>query len=189
MNICITGSNGMLGSVLTLICLSKGWNVESHKGHNTGDLLDEIHLKKFASSLPELDSLICCAGGKDEDTDFNSFQKMINKNLFATHLTCKHLIPKMKKNSTIITIGSVAGCFGQDQGIFYAASKAALHNYSRCLAKQLIEKKITVNCLALGTLTNSNLTNIAESITEFCKFSSINGQVIRIDNGHHTFAC
>ena len=33
----------------------------------------------------------------------------------------------------------------------YSASKAALHNFTECLAEELKEKKISVNCLALGS--------------------------------------
>ena len=33
----------------------------------------------------------------------------------------------------------------------YSASKAALHNFTECLAEELKERKISVNCLALGS--------------------------------------
>jgi 3-oxoacyl-[acyl-carrier protein] reductase len=189
MNICITGSNGKLGSSLSNVCKSNSWNVIEHGGTRMGDLLDEQHLADFSSSLPQLDCLICCAGGKSADVDFESFEAMMYKNLFTAYLSCKHIIPKMKRQSTILTIGSVDGCFGSSEGSFYAAAKAALHIYSRCLSKQLGSKEINVNCLAIGTLTNDNILSIANSIVPFCRYSSLNGQVIRIDQGHHTFAC
>lgn len=189
MNICITGANGKLGSSLVDICNANDWNVLPHNGRQIGDLSNEEHVVEFAASLPELDSLICCAGGKELDGDFSSFQKMMNDNLFVTYLCCKHLAPKLRKLSTILTIGSVDGCFGQAEGSFYASAKAALHIYSRCLAKQLMLNEITVNCLALGTLTSVNIDKISQSIVGFCKHSAINGQVIRIDQSHHTFPC
>ena len=189
MNICITGSNGFLGSSIVSVCKLNNWNVIAHSGHDIGDLTNEEHVFEFTKSLPEIDSLICCAGGKENDKDFASFQKMINNNLFTTYLCCKHFSTKMKKQSTIIIIGSADGCFGQENGSFYSSAKAALHNYSRCLAKQLILKEISVNCLALGTLTLNNINDVAKTVSGFCKYSNINGQVIRIDNGHHTFPC
>lgn len=189
MNICITGANGKLGSKLKSVCFKNDWNVLEHNGRKTGDLLDEVHLKEYFENIPDLDCLICCAGGKKIDGNFLSFQKMINDNLFATHLTCQYALSKMKLRSTILIIGSVDGCFGQSEGVFYASAKAALHIYSRCLAKQLLSKEISVNCLALGTLTSDNIESISESILKFCTYSSINGQVIRIDDAHHTFAC
>jgi len=189
MNVCITGASGTLGTKLKSVCLENNWNVLEHNGRKTGNLLDENHLSEYAHRLPELDCLICCAGGKKPDNDFLEFQEMVNNNLFTTYLSCKHIVPKMKKNSTILTIGSVAGCFGQTEGSFYATAKSALHIYSRCLAKQLLHKDISVNCLAVGTLRPDNIEDITRTIIGFCKYSSINGQVIRIDNAHHTFAC
>jgi NAD(P)-dependent dehydrogenase (short-subunit alcohol dehydrogenase family) len=189
MNICITGSNGKLGSKLVEICEINKFNVIKHEGKKTGNLLDENHVSDFFDSIPMLDCLICCAGGKKEDSGYSLMQEMIANNLYCTYLTCEKCIPKMKNKSTILTIGSVAGCFGQKDGSSYATAKAALHIYSRCLAKQLLEKNISVNCLAVGTITNDNITDIANSILMFKSYSSINGQVIRIDNAHHTFAC
>lgn len=184
MNVCITGASGKLGKALLV---ATDWNVLPHFGRRYGSLCDEEHVMSFAATAQPLDALICAAGGKRADGAV-SFQEMLNDNLLTTYLTCKHFLPKMKPNSTILTIGSVDGCFGQAEGSFYASAKAALHVYTRCLAKQ-VPNGIRVNCLALGTLTEDNIEGIARTILQFCQGSAITGQVIRVDNGHHTFAC
>src|SRR6185312_622724 len=55
-----------------------------------------------------------------------------------------------RKQGRIITIGSIAGCFGRDDGSIYATAKAAVHEYTRCLAAQLRPYNIPVNCIAPG---------------------------------------
>src|SRR6185312_16481549 len=55
-----------------------------------------------------------------------------------------------RKQGRIITIGSIAGCFGRDDGSIYAVAKAAVHEYTRCLAAQLRRYNIPVNCISPG---------------------------------------
>ena len=42
-----------------------------------------------------------------------------------------------RKQGRIITIGSIAGCFGRNDGVIYSVAKAGVHEYTRCLAVQL----------------------------------------------------
>jgi NAD(P)-dependent dehydrogenase (short-subunit alcohol dehydrogenase family) len=60
----------------------------------------------------------------------------------------------MQSPSHIVNIGSMGGFQGSAKfaGLSaYSASKAALHNFTECLAEELKERKISVNCLALGS--------------------------------------
>jgi NAD(P)-dependent dehydrogenase (short-subunit alcohol dehydrogenase family) len=66
----------------------------------------------------------------------------------------KALLPLMNINSHIVNIGSMGGFQGSAKfnGLAaYSASKAALHILTECLAQELVEDKISVNCLALGS--------------------------------------
>lgn len=61
----------------------------------------------------------------------------------------------MKKGSHIINISSMGGFEGsvKYRGLsYYSASKAALSCLSECLAAELLEEGIAVNCLALGSV-------------------------------------
>ena len=52
----------------------------------------------------------------------------------------------------IINIGSIAGLAGRMQGAIYATAKAAVHEYSRCLADMLRPYNVTVNIVAPGLI-------------------------------------
>ena len=55
-----------------------------------------------------------------------------------------------RKSGKIVNIGSIAGCIGRDQAAIYCTAKAAVHEYSRCLAVQLRPYDISVNVIAPG---------------------------------------
>jgi 3-oxoacyl-[acyl-carrier protein] reductase len=96
----------------------------------------------------------------------------------------------------------------------YAVAKAAVHEYTRCLAAQLREHNVQVNCVAPGGTVTERFLRIHEidqgrlategtlirygrpqevgSVVAFlCTDAArfINGQVIRVDGGEQTFAC
>jgi 3-oxoacyl-[acyl-carrier protein] reductase len=82
---------------------------------------------------------------------------VMDRNLMSCILCCREVAPEMmaRKSGRIITIGSIAGALGRDDGAIYAVAKAAVHEYTRCLATQLRPFNIPVNCVAPGsTVTN-----------------------------------
>ena len=56
----------------------------------------------------------------------------------------------MKEGATIINTGSVAGLEGPGKLLDYAATKGAIHSFTKSLAQSLVERKIRVNCVAPG---------------------------------------
>lgn len=80
-----------------------------------------------------------------------------NVNVFAVFNLIQSLLPFMgKKNKThIVNISSMGGFQGASKfpGLSaYSSSKAALSGLSECLAEELKEKNIAVNCLCLGAV-------------------------------------
>ena len=57
-----------------------------------------------------------------------------------------------KKDGRIINIGSVAALKGIGSSVIYSTAKAAVHQYSRCLAVQLRPYNVTVNVVAPGDI-------------------------------------
>ena len=81
-------------------------------------------------------------------------QSVNNAGLF--HLT-QSLLPMLIKSATlddpsrVVNVGSVMGDAPLGDGAYsYAASKAAVHQITKIMAKELAEKHVTVNALAPG---------------------------------------
>lgn len=80
--------------------------------------------------------------------------EMFQSNVLGHFRMIKALLPLLDKKSHILNIGSMGGFQGSSKfpGLSaYSASKAALHTLTECLAQELIEERISVNCLALGS--------------------------------------
>jgi NAD(P)-dependent dehydrogenase (short-subunit alcohol dehydrogenase family) len=82
------------------------------------------------------------------------FVEMLQAN-FLGHVRMIQAVHRlMPAGAHIVNIGSMGGFQGSAKfpGLAaYSASKAALHNLTECLAQELTEKDIKVNCLALGS--------------------------------------
>ena len=203
-----------------------------------GDVTDENEMKRVADEIRahwgQIDILVCCAGGDigaggtgvgrggrpEQDDCLNislaDLQSVMDRNLLGTIICCREVAPEMQQRKTgrIITIGSIAGCYGRELGSIYAVAKAAVHEYTRCLAAQLRSDNIPVNCVAPGGTVTERFLRIHEiddsklleegtlerygrpqevaSVVGFlCTDESrfISGQVIRVDGGGQTFPC
>ena len=77
---------------------------------------------------------------------------VIDRNLLSCIYVCREVAPEMieRRAGRIVTLGSVAGLSGRADGVMYATAKAAVHEYTRCLAAQLRPYNVTVNCVAPG---------------------------------------
>jgi NAD(P)-dependent dehydrogenase (short-subunit alcohol dehydrogenase family) len=91
----------------------------------------------------------------DETED--EFTKTITINLTGTWLGCKSAIRQMQSQDVngrsrgkIVNIGSIAAVIGQPNLNSYSASKAAVHQMTRCLAIECAPLAINVNAVAPG---------------------------------------
>ena len=83
------------------------------------------------------------------------FDTLIDVKLKSAFKMIKVCLPMMHKGSHIVNIGSMGGVQGSAKfpGLsLYSASKGALAILTECLAEELKDKKISVNCLALGAV-------------------------------------
>jgi 3-oxoacyl-[acyl-carrier protein] reductase len=107
--------------------------------------------------LDKIDILINNAGVlinkpfiKQTESDFN---KQFNVNVKVIFKLTQLLIPFFNKNAHIVNISSMGGFQGSAKfkGLsIYSASKGAVAILSECLAEELNDYDIKVNCLALG---------------------------------------
>src|SRR6516165_8244562 len=126
-----------------------------------GDVTDEAEVKRMADAIRTqwgpIDILVANAGGdigaggtgvgrggRPSPDDcvgipLADVRAVLDRNLLSCILCCREVAPAMmaRKRGRIITIGSIAGLFGRDDGAIYAVAKAAVHEYTRCLAVQL----------------------------------------------------
>ncbi|MVN21792.1 SDR family NAD(P)-dependent oxidoreductase [Mucilaginibacter arboris] len=121
---------------------------------------DYIDLKQFITSHLEarIDVLINNAGALINkpftQLGESDFVEMLQSNYLGHVRIIQAMLPLMAKNSHILNIGSMGGYQGSAKfpGLSaYSASKAALHTLTECLAQELVEQEIKVNCLALGS--------------------------------------
>src|SRR5690606_1851648 len=88
------------------------------------------------------------------DTSADEFAYMLQTNVLGHVNMIKHVVPLMSEGVHIVNIGSMGGFQGSAKlpGLSaYSASKGALAVLTECLAEELKDKRIKVNCLALGS--------------------------------------
>ncbi|MCO4291733.1 SDR family oxidoreductase [Solitalea sp. MAHUQ-68] len=88
------------------------------------------------------------------ELNITDFDHMMHSNLYGHIRMIQQLLPYFSENAHVLNIGSMGGFQGSVKFpglVSYSASKAALHNLTECLAEELKEQKIKVNCLALGS--------------------------------------
>jgi 3-oxoacyl-[acyl-carrier protein] reductase len=96
-------------------------------------------------------------GGRPRDNDAvfiapEDLRAVLDRNLLSCIYVCRAVAPEMiaRRAGRIVNLGSVAGLHGRAEGAIYATAKAAVHEYTRCLAVQLRPYDVSVNCVAPG---------------------------------------
>ena len=202
-----------------------------------GDLTDHNVVERIVGEITgqfsQIDILITCAGGdigskglkgpragKPESNDgvfvsLEDIRTVLDRNLMTCILCCRAVAPQMmeRKEGRIVNMGSIAGAVGIPQSVIYATSKAAVHEYTRCLAAQLRPYNINVNAVAPGSITSPRFLKsrpIDESmmpggdtlvrygspeevarVVEFLvseEAGYVSGQILRIDGGEQIWA-
>lgn len=83
------------------------------------------------------------------------FDRVLSVHVRGAFLACQHGVPQMRDGGSIIITSSVAGVTG-DAGVHaYITAKHAQIGLMRCLAKELAPRRIRVNTLHPGPISNS----------------------------------
>jgi NAD(P)-dependent dehydrogenase (short-subunit alcohol dehydrogenase family) len=134
----------------------------------TGNIGDQAAVRKMAaeinSSLGAASILVNCAGGdigasgnkpnpnNALDISLEDMQTLINNNLIGTMLVCQSFCPPMVAagSGSVINIASAGAHFGRSPEVVYSTLKAAVVQYTRCLAFELREHGVRVNAVSPG---------------------------------------
>ena len=194
--ILITGATGGIGNSLVekftslgSIVAATGTNEE--KLNNLKNKYPKIYVEKFKldehnkienfidsinKNLDGIDILVNNAGITLDNLSIRlteeNWKRVLDINLTASFLLCKHTIKKMlkKKFGRIVNITSIVGHTGNLGQANYAASKAGIVAFSKSLAIEYAKKNININCVSPGFIK----TEMTDKINDEFKQSLIN---------------
>ena len=170
--ILVTGASSGIGRGIAIACAEQGANVVLNgrnverlndtlnalagEGHQViaADLVDTTQRQALVEQAPVLDGVVHCAGIGSrvlckmlEEQDVT---KVMQANFEAPVLLQAELLreKKIAKEASIVFIASVAATMPSVGNAIYSASKAAIIAYAKCLAQELANRKIRVNCIS-----------------------------------------
>jgi len=166
--IIITGSRKGIGRHLVEHYLGKGMNVcgcsrgesdlvHSNYDHYCLDVADENRVIRMVADITrkygKIDCLINNAGIASMNHSFltpvSVLEKVLSTNVLGTFLFCREVAKVMarKKSGRIVNFATVATPMKLEGESVYAASKAAVENLTKLLAKEFAAFNITINAL------------------------------------------
>jgi len=116
----------------------------------------EAMAQRTLDAFGRVDILINNAGvSRDAMTwkmEQETWSQVVGVNLTGAFLCVRAVLPAMRKQEwgRIINISSIVAQTGMPGTAAYAASKAGLIGLTKTVAREVVRKGITVNCLALG---------------------------------------
>jgi NAD(P)-dependent dehydrogenase (short-subunit alcohol dehydrogenase family) len=85
-----------------------------------------------------------------EELDDARLQQTFDTNLGGYFRMARAALPHLRQGGSIINTGSVVGLRGSERLLDYAATKGAIHAFTKSLAKNVVERGIRVNAVAPG---------------------------------------
>lgn len=125
------------------------------EGHTMmiADLTNQEELMALVGQLEPVDGVVLCAGINDKSIIKFLNQEHVDK-MLATNFTSPVYLSqmltkkkKLKKEASIVFISSISAFYPSVSNAMYASSKAALSQFAKVLALELMPQKIRVNCI------------------------------------------
>jgi NAD(P)-dependent dehydrogenase (short-subunit alcohol dehydrogenase family) len=123
-----------------------------------GDLTDAKFCRELVertvAELGGIDILVSNAAHQNrkelDELTADEFDRTFKTNVYAYYHLAKAAVPHMSRGSSIIATSSSTGFRGNDLLPDYSASKGAINQFTKVLAKQLVDRGIRVNAVAPG---------------------------------------
>jgi NAD(P)-dependent dehydrogenase (short-subunit alcohol dehydrogenase family) len=122
------------------------------------DSMEQLAKRLFGDGRT-VDMLINAAGINDgtpyEEVSLEAWERVLRVNLTGTHLGCQAFAPRMAQQETggaILNIGSVTAHLPLSRVFAYSASKAAVINLTKNVAREYATRKVRVNAICPGFL-------------------------------------
>jgi NAD(P)-dependent dehydrogenase (short-subunit alcohol dehydrogenase family) len=143
----------------------------------TGDLAQADACRRAVEETVEkygrLDVLIHNAGGpafgKIEEITPKVWQHTLDLHVSANYHLCRAALPHLRSagEAAIVMVSSSAAIRGVPGAVAYATAKGALVNFTRCLARDLADDNIRVNCIAPGVIRTRFHAEMSEERKQF----------------------
>ncbi len=108
-----------------------------------------------------------------EDLSEEELDTTMKVNVYAYLRLARAAVPHMQPGASILATGSIVGLQGSKRLSDYGATKGAIHAITKCLAEELVDQGIRVNCVAPGpvwTPLNPSDTGLdADDVAQFGK--------------------
>lgn len=169
----VTGASSGIGRAIAIACAEQGADVvltgrnrsrleetllmmRGEEKHRIipADLTDEAQRQALAEQAPALNGVVHCAGIGSrvlcKMLESDEVQHVMEVNFNAPVLLQAELLreKKIAKEASVVFIASAAATMPSVGNAIYSASKAATIAYAKCLALELANRKIRVNCIS-----------------------------------------
>jgi NAD(P)-dependent dehydrogenase (short-subunit alcohol dehydrogenase family) len=134
-----------------------------------GDVSDAAHLDRLFAEIGAagrgLDVVVAAAGGGEfaalGEITAEHYADTFDRNVRGTLFTVQGALPLLADGASVVLLGSTATLHGTPSFSVYAASKAALHSFTRTWAVELAGRGIRVNTLVPGPTETPGLLALA----------------------------
>ena len=144
------------------------------------DVSDQAAVARAAEEsnrvLGRIDILVASAGitgatGPVHEYPIDSFQRVVEINLYGVFYCCREVVPFMLANGygRIVNVASVAGKEGNPNASAYSASKAGVIGFTKSLGKELATKGIIANAITPATFESPILDQLPPSQVDYMR--------------------
>lgn len=197
--ILVTGASSGLGKGIAIQCSKMGAKVVLNgrneerlketlsqmegEGHVLlpADIGTQEGIEKVIAEVPEIDGYVNCAGITSmtplKNISRDHMTELFNVNAVAPITLTALLVKKkkLKKQSSVVLIGSVNGCcVGNAGSSAYAASKGAILGYVKAASLELASRGTRVNCISPGSVP----TNMLKEEAKMCSMDELIEQMV-----------